>query len=52
MILKNISDGTGKKLFDHIIVRSLEKDEEPDKMLTQGFFRDSIINIVKEHLRK
>lgn len=52
MIVKNIQNEEGAKLFDHIIVRSLEKDEPEDKMLTQWFFRDSIINIVKEHLKK
>lgn len=52
MIVKNISNWGDLKLFDHIIVRSLEKDEPEDKMLTQWFFRDSIINIVKEHLKK
>ena len=52
MIIKNIQNWKNIKLFDHIIVRSLEKDEPADKMLTQWFFRDSIINIVKEHLKK
>ena len=52
MIVKNTLGEKDTKLFDHIIVRSLEKDEEPDKMLTQGFFRDSIVDIVKQHLKK
>lgn len=52
MIVKNISNWNELKLFDHIIVRSLDKDEPEDKMLTQWFFRDSIIDIVKEHLKK
>ena len=52
MIVKNINNWTDLKLFDHIIVRSMEKDEPEDKMLTQWFFRDSIIDIVKEHLKK
>ena len=52
MIVKNINNWNNLKLFDHIIVRSMEKDEPEDKMLTQWFFRDSIIDIVKEHLKK
>lgn len=52
MIVKNINNWNELKLFDHIIVRSLDKDEPEDKMLTQWFFRDSIIDIVKEHLKK
>jgi len=52
MIVKNIGNWNDLKLFDHIIVRSMEKDEPEETMLTQWFFRDSIINIVKEHLKK
>ena len=52
MIVKNIGNWNGLKLFDHIIVRSMEKDEPEETMLIQWFFRDSIINIVKEHLKK
>ena len=52
MIVKNIGNWNGLKLFDHIIVRSMEKDEPEETMLVQWFFRDSIINIVKEHLKK
>lgn len=52
MIVKNIGNWNDLKLFDHIIVRSMEKDEPEETMLVQWFFRDSIINIVKEHLKK
>ena len=52
MIVKNTQNGWDLKLFDHIIVRSLEKDEPFETMLVHGFFRDSIIDIVKEHLKK
>ncbi len=52
MIVKNTKNGGDLKLFDHIIVRSLEKDEPFETMLVHGFFRDSIIDIVKQHLKK
>ena len=52
MIVKNTQNGGDLKLFDHIIVRSLEKDEPFETMLVHGDFRDQIINVVKEHLKK
>jgi hypothetical protein len=40
-----------EKLFDHIIVRSLEKDAlAGDNFLTQRDFRDNIITVIKHHL--
>ena len=51
MIKNNTKAGADTKLFDHIIVRSLEKDQlAGDNFLTQGDFRDSIVSVIKKHL--
>lgn len=51
MIRNNAQVGKNEKLFDHIIVRSLEKDElAGDNFLTQWDFRDNIVSIIKHHL--
>ncbi|MCK9467130.1 MAG: hypothetical protein M0P94_02270 [Candidatus Absconditabacterales bacterium] len=53
MIINNTKKGDTEKLFDHIIVRSLEKDElAGDNFLIEGDFRDNIIGIIQEHLSK
>lgn len=52
MILED-TKSKNKKLFDHIIVRTLEKDKsEEGDFLRHGQFRDEVISIVKQHLKK
>jgi hypothetical protein len=51
MIRNNTKKGENEKLFDHIIVRSLEKDElAGSNFLTEGDFRDNIVSVIKKHL--
>ena len=51
MIVNNTKAWNDEKLFDHIIIRSLEKDELAwEKFLTQWDFRDNIISVIKQHM--
>jgi len=51
MIRNNTKKGENEKLFDHIIVRSLEKDElAGSNFLTEWDFRDNIVSVIKKHL--
>lgn len=53
MIINNTKKWDNEKLFDHIIVRSLEKDKlAGDNFLTEWDFRNNIIWIIQEHLSK
>lgn len=50
-LLKKSADHKGQKLFDHIVVKSLEDEMKvTGDFLKEGIFRDTIVNIVKSYL--